>query len=142
MPTTIGYRRLQALMPYTASLTFNVPPPTEQRNVLDKMAAKQIQRKTKKKEDDGYSSESSSSSSHGSHDQFRPQPGAGLKGRDRKKAEKAEREWKKKEEKRSRRQDKKDAKSHEKSGKRLDKEQKMAGKMEYIVVESLNATSC
>jgi len=130
MPVTVGYRRLQALIQYTAFLAFNVPPPTEQRNVLDKLAAKQIQRKINKKEDGGHSSDSSTRSSHNSLNKVRPQSDADLKRRERKK-----------EERRSKRQDKKDAKAHENRRKKLEKEQKIVGRMEHIVVESLNRIS-
>ncbi|CAE7185353.1 hypothetical protein PTNB85_07089 [Pyrenophora teres f. teres] len=59
MPVTVGYRRIEALKPYTASLTFHVPPPIEQRDALDEMAAKQIQRKIKRREDGGHNPEPS-----------------------------------------------------------------------------------
>lgn len=59
---------MQALAPYVAPLTLNVPPPTKQRNVLDKMSAKQIERSRQKQEKgqqkkDGYSSDTGSGSS-------------------------------------------------------------------------------
>lgn len=43
-------RRMAALAPYIASLTTDVPPPTKQRNILDKIAAKQVDKTTEKKE--------------------------------------------------------------------------------------------
>ncbi|KAF2791177.1 hypothetical protein K505DRAFT_206973, partial [Melanomma pulvis-pyrius CBS 109.77] len=49
-PTTIRDRRLQALEPYIAPLSFDVPLPTNQRNALDQMAAKQSERNIQKKE--------------------------------------------------------------------------------------------
>lgn len=65
---------MTALQPYIASLTLNVPPPSGERNVLDRLAAKGIERKRQKQDknhrkradDDGYSSDSSSSSSSSS----------------------------------------------------------------------------
>lgn len=65
---------MTALQPYIASLTLNVPPPSGERNVLEKLAAKGIERKRQKHDknhrnragDDGYSSDSSSSSSSSS----------------------------------------------------------------------------
>ncbi|KAI4705905.1 hypothetical protein J4E81_000790 [Alternaria sp. BMP 2799] len=146
-PQTAGYRRLQSLMPYIAPLAFNVPPPIEQRSALDRMAAKQIERRIKKKEEKGYRSDSSSgslsrTSSSGestrrSHDE--------VNGKQKRRADKAERKRAKKEEKkarkeerRSRKRDRKGAKAHVKEGKKLEKEQKMVEKMEYIIIESLN----
>ncbi|KAI4949497.1 hypothetical protein J4E91_005236 [Alternaria rosae] len=146
-PQTAGYRRLQALTPYIAPLSFNVPPPMEQRNALDRMVAKQIERRIKKKEHKGYSSDSRSSSLSSissieesaltSHDE--------VKGKQKRKADKAERKRAKKEEKkarkeqrRSKRQDRKGEKAHGKQCKKLEKEHKMVEKMEYIVIESLN----
>jgi hypothetical protein len=43
-------RRMAALGPYIAPLTTDVPPPTTQRNILDKIAAKQVDKTTEKKE--------------------------------------------------------------------------------------------
>jgi hypothetical protein len=69
---------MTALQPYIASLTLNVPPPGGERNVLDKLAAKGIERKRQKQDkkhrnkdgNDGYSSDSSSSSSSSSDSDF------------------------------------------------------------------------
>ncbi|KAI1511814.1 hypothetical protein L13192_07052 [Pyrenophora tritici-repentis] len=108
VPVAGGYRRIEALKPYTASMTFNVPPPIELRDSLDKMAAKQIQRKIKKREDGVHNPESSRESIYGSH--FWPEPDTELK----------------------------DAKANERQEKKLEKEQKIVEKMEYIVVEPLN----
>lgn len=47
---TMRDRRMAALAPYIAPLTTNVPPPTKQRNILDKIAAKQLEKTTEKKE--------------------------------------------------------------------------------------------
>ncbi|KAK9369814.1 hypothetical protein V1509DRAFT_638496 [Lipomyces kononenkoae] len=44
-------RRMDALAPYIAPLTTQVPPPTKQRNILDKIAAKQVERTKNKKEE-------------------------------------------------------------------------------------------
>jgi hypothetical protein len=46
---TAGKRWLQVLQPYTAPLSFDVPPPTEQRNTIDRLAAKQIAQRIEKK---------------------------------------------------------------------------------------------
>jgi hypothetical protein len=43
-------RRLRVLQPFFAELRFDVPPPAEQKNVLDKIAAKQVSRKISKRE--------------------------------------------------------------------------------------------
>jgi len=45
-------RRLRVLEPFIAQLTLDVPPPTEQRNIIDRLAAKQIQDTIKKKSDE------------------------------------------------------------------------------------------
>lgn len=47
---TMRDRRMAALAPYIAPLTTDVPPPTKQRNILDKIAAKQLENKAEKKE--------------------------------------------------------------------------------------------
>jgi hypothetical protein len=65
---------MTVLQPYIANLTLNVTPPSGERNVLDKLAAKGIERKRQKQDkkhrnkdgNDGYSSDSSSSSSSSS----------------------------------------------------------------------------
>ena len=65
---------MTTLQPYTASLTLDVPPPSNERNVLDKLTAKGIERRRKqqdkkhrkKADNGGYSSDSSSSSSSSS----------------------------------------------------------------------------
>ncbi|KAJ0374631.1 hypothetical protein COL26b_007098 [Colletotrichum chrysophilum] len=41
---------MSALQPYVAPLTFDVPPPTKDRNIIDRLTEKQIQRRVKKKE--------------------------------------------------------------------------------------------
>ncbi|KAB2110980.1 hypothetical protein AG0111_0g799 [Alternaria gaisen] len=150
LPQTAGYRRLQVLMPHIAPLSFNVSPPMEQRNALDRLAAKQIERRIRKKED-SYSSDSSmssvsSASSISSTEDFMSKPRAELNSREKRKADKAERKREKKEEKRRRRerkrtrkQDRRDTKAHGKPNKRMEKDQKTVAKMEYIVVESLHA---
>lgn len=46
--TTLAERRLKALQPYIAPLSFDVPPPTAQTNTLDKLSAKQVNAKIKK----------------------------------------------------------------------------------------------
>ncbi|EQB59445.1 hypothetical protein CGLO_00169 [Colletotrichum gloeosporioides Cg-14] len=46
----ITARRMSALQPYIAPLTFDVPPPTKDRNIIDRLTEKQIQRRVKKKE--------------------------------------------------------------------------------------------
>lgn len=43
-------RRMVALSPYIAPLTTDVPPPTKQRNILDRIAAKQVDKTTEKKD--------------------------------------------------------------------------------------------
>ncbi|KAF3001279.1 hypothetical protein E8E13_004269 [Curvularia kusanoi] len=68
---SIRDRCMYALQPYVADLSFNVPPPSGERNILDRIAAKSIEKKRKKQEEksrknDGYSSDSSSSSSSSS----------------------------------------------------------------------------
>ncbi|KAI4645801.1 hypothetical protein J4E93_005379 [Alternaria ventricosa] len=146
-PQTAGYRRLQALTPYIAPLSFNVPSPIEQRSALDRMAAKQIERRIKKKEEKGYSSDSSSSSepSISSNEESALVSHDEVSGKQKRRADKAERKRAKNEEKkarkkerRSQKQDRKGAKAHVKEGKKLEKEQKMVEKMEYIIIESLN----
>lgn len=151
MPQTAGYRRLQVLMPHIAPLSFNVSPPMEQRNSLDRLAAKQIERRIRKKEEDSYSSDSSmssvsSASSISSTENSMSKPRAELNSRERRKADKAERKREKKEEKRrrrerkrSRKQHRRDTKAHSKPDRRMEKDQKTVAKMEYIVVESLHA---
>jgi hypothetical protein len=65
---------MTALQPYIASFTLNVPLPSGERNALDKLAAKGIERKRqnqakkhrKKADNDGYSLDSSSCSSSSS----------------------------------------------------------------------------
>jgi hypothetical protein len=65
---------MSALQPYVADLSLDVLPPSGERNMLDKLAAKGIERRRrkqdgkhrKKSEEDGYSSDSSSSSSSSS----------------------------------------------------------------------------
>ena len=47
---TLRERRMAALVPYISPLTTEVPPPTQQRNVLDKIAAMQLRRAAKKQE--------------------------------------------------------------------------------------------
>jgi hypothetical protein len=47
---TLCDRRMAALAPYISPLTMDVPPPTKQRNVLDKIAAMQLQRAITKQE--------------------------------------------------------------------------------------------
>ena len=47
---TLHGRRMAALAPYISPLTTEVPPPTQQRNILDKIAAIQLKRTTEKKE--------------------------------------------------------------------------------------------
>ncbi|KAF3049356.1 hypothetical protein E8E11_005380 [Didymella keratinophila] len=67
-------RCVSAVQPYVADLSFDVPPPSGERNVLDKLAAKGIERRRRKQDEkhrkkfekDGYSSDSSSSSSSSS----------------------------------------------------------------------------
>ncbi|KAI4938875.1 uncharacterized protein J4E92_000156 [Alternaria infectoria] len=146
-PQTAGYRRLQALTPYIAPLSFNVPPPVEQRNALDRMAAKQIERRIKKKEQKGYSSDSCSGaeSSISSDEESTLVSHGEVYGKQKRRADKAERKRVKKEEKKARKeerrpkkQDQKGEKAHGKKGKKLEKEQKMVEKMEYIVIESLD----
>ncbi|CAN9209584.1 unnamed protein product [Alternaria alternata] len=151
LPQTAGYRRLQVLMPHIAPLSFNVSPPMEQRNSLDRLAAKQIERRIRKEEEDSYSSDSSmssvsSASSISSTENSMSKPRAELNSRERRKADKAERKREKKEEKRrrrerkrSRKQDRRDTKAHSKPDRRMEKDQKTVAKMEYIVVESLHA---
>ncbi|KAK2740956.1 hypothetical protein CKAH01_18555 [Colletotrichum kahawae] len=46
----ITARRMSALQPYIAPLTFDVPPPTKDRNIIDRLTEKRIQRRVKKKE--------------------------------------------------------------------------------------------
>ncbi|KAF4815604.1 hypothetical protein CGCSCA5_v007118 [Colletotrichum siamense] len=46
----ITARRMSALQPYIAPLTFDVPPPTKDRNIIDRLTEKQVQRRVKKKE--------------------------------------------------------------------------------------------
>jgi hypothetical protein len=139
---------LQVLIPYVAPLSFDVPPPIEQRNALDRLAAKQIERRIKKKEGDGYSSDTSTSSvsSISSIERLTSKPRAELSDRQRRKLDKAERKRAKRDEKkaqkekmRSKKQDRKDAKAHGRQEKRLQKDQKAVEKMEYIIVESLYA---
>jgi hypothetical protein len=43
-------RRIQAILPYTSPLSFDVPPPARQMNILDKLSAKQVEAKIFKKE--------------------------------------------------------------------------------------------
>jgi hypothetical protein len=67
---------MTALQPYIASLTLSVPPPSGERNVLDKLAAKGIERKRQKQvkkqrnkaDNNGYNSSDSSRSSSSSSD--------------------------------------------------------------------------
>ncbi|KAF4832280.1 hypothetical protein CGCTS75_v004520 [Colletotrichum tropicale] len=49
----ITARRMSALQPYIAPLTFNVPPPTKDRNIIDRLTEKQVQRRVKKKKKKG-----------------------------------------------------------------------------------------
>ncbi|USP74653.1 hypothetical protein yc1106_01927 [Curvularia clavata] len=67
---SIRERCMSALQPYIASLSFDVPHPSGEHNILDRIAVKGIERKRRKQErksrEDGYSSDSSSSSSSGS----------------------------------------------------------------------------
>lgn len=46
----ITARRMSALQPYISPLTFDVPAPTEDRNIIDRLTEKQVQRRVKKKE--------------------------------------------------------------------------------------------
>ncbi|CAN9217808.1 unnamed protein product [Alternaria sp. RS040] len=114
----------------------------EQRNALDRLAAKQIERRIRKKEQDSYSSDSSmssvsSASSISSTENFVSKPRAELNSRERRKADKAERKRQKKEEKRrrrerkrSRKQDRRDTKAHGKPNKSMEKDQKTVAKMD------------
>ncbi|EXF77138.1 hypothetical protein CFIO01_01785 [Colletotrichum fioriniae PJ7] len=43
-------RRMRTLEPYVAPLTFEVPPPSKERNLVDRMTEKQIERAVKKRE--------------------------------------------------------------------------------------------
>ncbi|KXH42221.1 hypothetical protein CSIM01_08973 [Colletotrichum simmondsii] len=43
-------RRMRTLAPYVAPLSFEVPPPSKERNLVDRMTEKQIERAVKKKE--------------------------------------------------------------------------------------------
>ncbi|KAK1635580.1 hypothetical protein BDP81DRAFT_322000, partial [Colletotrichum phormii] len=43
-------RRMRTLEPYIAPLTFEVPPPSKERNLVDRMTEKQIERAVKKKD--------------------------------------------------------------------------------------------
>ncbi|KAF4775626.1 hypothetical protein HER10_EVM0012678 [Colletotrichum scovillei] len=43
-------RRMRTLAPYVAPLSFEVPPPSKERNIVDRMTEKQIERAVKKKE--------------------------------------------------------------------------------------------
>ncbi|KAI4686861.1 uncharacterized protein J4E84_005232 [Alternaria hordeiaustralica] len=146
-PQTAGYRRLQALTPHIAPLSFNVPPPMEQRNALDRMAAKQIERRIRKKEEKSYSSDSSSSSLSStssigesaltSHDEVNGKQKRRSDKAERKRAKKEERKARK-EERRSKKQERKGEKAHGKKGKKLEKDQRMVEKMDYIVIEPLD----
>lgn len=138
---------MRALEPYIAPLTFDVPPPTPQRNVLDQIAAKQIQRRLNRKEEDGYGSDySSRSGSSISIENTGHSSVEGLKGRDRRKAEKADRQRVekigKKERNAAERKLKEDGKRHKRGSreceKKTEKERKKIAQMEYIVVENLN----
>lgn len=67
-------RCMFALQSYIAQLSLDVPPPSGERNILDRIAAKGVEKKRQKQDkkhrrkygDDGYSSDSSSSSSSSS----------------------------------------------------------------------------
>ena len=107
-----GYRRSQALTPCIAPLSFNVPPPIEQQNAVDRMAAKQIELRIKKREHTGYSSDSSSGSESniGSNEDFTLASHGEVNSRQNRRADKAERKRAKKKEKKARKEERRSEK--------------------------------
>lgn len=146
---TLSERRLLALQGQIAPLSFEVPPRAQQRNVMDKLAAKGIDRKILKGRKKGLrqahkqgvqlsqadlallgsdvssaSSDSSSSSSSSSSDSDRS-------------SRKAKKRAARKEEKRAKKLAKRERRDAKKSAKRRGKDAKKVSKLKWIVIESL-----
>lgn len=150
---------MEALRRSIAPISFDVPPPIFQRNVIDQMAAKQIERRRREKEKNGYSSSSPSSSSSSDSDSasdidssavrsIGPIDAHNLSPKQRRRIKKTERrharneaKQARKERKSSRKSQKREAKARGKQDKGHSREQKKTTKMEYIVVEKLEASS-
>lgn len=140
---------MRALEPYIASLSLDVPPPAEQRNILDKIAAKGIERKVQKAEKKDNSSSSSSSSDSSTYSGKAQRK---IAERVRKIDRDARKDLKKHptraaeiEEKRARKVNEVESMSRNlgtksrKNDKRSEKEIKEACKMDFIVVETLES---
>jgi hypothetical protein len=150
-------RYMQALMPYVAPLSFDVPPPTEQRSLIDKMSAKQIERrvqKNKKKEEqeagktrhkhENISTMHAASDAHrGRYDSDSSSDSSSDSKEDRKrkkklrKAERREEKSERRETKSERRHDEKISKAKKKQEKKVDKENEKAARIEFLVVEEM-----
>ncbi|KIW16905.1 hypothetical protein PV08_04095 [Exophiala spinifera] len=144
---TLSERRLLALQGQIAPLSFDVPPRAQQQNIMDKLAAKGVDKKILKARKKGLKqaqkqgvklsqadiallgsdASSASSDSDSDSDSSEPNPSGG----------KPSKRVAKREEKRARKLARKEKRAAEKMAKESSKDAKQASKLKWIVIENL-----